>query len=307
MNQRKIAFILMCLLVCLWGLDYVAAKGALDVLEPMNLLFLKYGVGLLLILAIKLKQDRKTIVRAKDIPFFILCSIFGEILYFYCEYSAIDYMPVSLITIILSFVPIVSMILDRIIYKHKFSLKIFLGIVICIIGVAIVIGADFRILLQGRLTGYMFAFGAVLSWNAYNFITAKVSENYTSVTMSFNQLFCTILLLAPYAIHTMPPAEVFTADVVGEVVYLGLGSAGIGFLIMVNGLRHLGPTISAMFSNFMPVTTTIFGWVFLGEAIGPLQLLGGVIVIVSSCIVIAEKGKMEEQSNGRKAEPDDVN
>ena len=34
--------------------------------------------------------------------------------------------------------------------------------------------------------------------------------------------------------------------------------------------------------------------------------MGGVIVIVSSCIVIAEKGKMEERSNDREAEPDDA-
>ena len=105
MKEKSSAFLLMCLLVCLWGLDYVVAKEALTVLEPMNLLFLKYCIGALLVLAIKLKQDRKTIVRVKDIPFFIICSLTGEILYYFCEYTAMDYLPVSLITIILSFVP----------------------------------------------------------------------------------------------------------------------------------------------------------------------------------------------------------
>ena len=93
---------------------------------------------------------------------------------------------------------------------------------------------------------------------------------------------------------------------IGGIIYLGLGSAGIGFFIMVNGLKVLGPTISAMFSNFLPVTATFFGWLFLGQVVGISQLLGGVIVIVSSCIVIAEKGKMEERSNDREAEPDDA-
>ena len=117
MNEKKIAFLLMCGLVCLWGLDYVFAKEALRVLEPMNLLFLKYLTGLVLVLIVKLNQDRKSIVRKKDIPFFILCSLTGEILYFTCEYTAMDYIPVSLITIILAFVPAVSIIAERIIYK----------------------------------------------------------------------------------------------------------------------------------------------------------------------------------------------
>ena len=300
------AFLLMCVLVCAWGMDYVCAKTALTALEPLNLMFLKYATGAVLVLAIKLKQDRKSFIKLKDIPFFILCSLSGEILYNYCEYTAMDYIPVSLITIILAFVPAVSIIIERIVFKKRFTVKMMLGICVCIIGVAIVIGTDFRELLHGRLIGYMLAFGAVLSWNAYNFITASLSKNYSSPSMTFNQLICTILILGPYAIHTMPPAETFTANVLGGILYLGIVSAGLGFMIMVRGLKVLGPTISAMFSNFLPVTATFFGWLFLGESIGVMQFIGGAIVIASSCIVIKEKGKMEEQLDDREAEPDYV-
>lgn len=295
----------MCGLVCLWGMDYVFAKAALDILEPMNLMFLKYSIGLLLVTAVKLKVDRKTLVRARDIPFFVLCAITGEILYFFCEYTAMDYIPVSLITIILAFVPAVSIVVEKVIYKRKISARMVLGVVLCIMGVAVVIGADFRELFQGRAVGYLLAFGAVLSWNAYNFITAAVHEHYSSVSMAFNQLCCTVIIIMPYAIHTMPPLEVFTPQVAGGIIYLGLGSAGMGYMILVRGLNVLGPTISAMFSNFLPVTATIFGWLFLGETIGLLQIAGGIIVILSSCIVIKEKGKMEERlDGGGKAEPD---
>lgn len=295
MKEKSTAFALMCVLVCVWGLDYVFAKAALTVLEPLNLLFLKYMVGAVLVLAIKLKQDRKTIVRLRDIPFFILCSLSGEILYNFCEYTAMDYIPVSLITIILSFVPAVSIIAERIIFKRKFIVKMMLGICICIIGVAIVIGADFRELFQGRFIGYLFAFGAVIAWNVYNFITASLSKNYSSPSMTMNQMICTMLILSPYAIHTMPSVETFTPEIIGGIIYLGLVSAGLGFMIMVRGLKVLGPTISAMFSNFLPVTATFFGWMFLGESIGIMQFIGGAIVIASSCIVIKEKGNMEKQ------------
>lgn len=296
----------MSMLVCFWGLDYVFAKEALNILQPMNLLFLKYSVGFLVLLAIKLKVDRKTLVKKKDIPWFILCSITGEVLYFFCEYTAMDYIPVSLITIILSFVPAVSIIIERVILKRRLTGKIVFGVALCIVGVIIVIGADFRELMQGRIIGYLLAFGAVISWNCYNFITAKISRDYNSSTMSFTQLCCTVLLIMPYAIHTMPSIETFTPSVIGGIIYLGCVSAGIGFFIMVNGLKVLGPTISAMFSNFLPVTATFFGWLFLGETIGFMQFVGGAVVVASSCVVIIEKGKMEEQFNGREAEPDNA-
>lgn len=297
---------MMCGLVMLWGMDYVLAKKALEVLAPMNLLFLKYSTGFIFLFIVKLKFDRKNWVRPRDIPLFVLCSITGEILYYFCEYSAMDYIPVSLITIILSFVPAVSIIIERVIFKRKLSFKIVAGVLMCIVGVAIVIGADFRVLFSGRITGYLLAFGAVFSWNMYNYITSSLGPKYKGVTLAFTQLCCTVLLIMPYAVHTMPPIEDFTPGVIGGIIYLGFGSAGIGFFIMVNGLKVLGPTVSAMFSNFLPVTATFFGWLFLGQVVGISQLIGGVIVIVSSCIVIAEKGKMEEQSNDREAEPDDA-
>jgi drug/metabolite transporter (DMT)-like permease len=240
-----------------------------------------------------MKTDRKGMVRKKDIPLFILCSIFGEILYFTCEYTAMDFIPVSLITIILAFVPAFAIIIERVVFKRKATKAMGIGVVVCVLGVVLIIGVDIEQLLQGRWIGYLLAFGAVLCWNAYNFLTASLHENYTSITLTCTQLICTSLLILPYAIHTMPPAESFTPPIIAGLIYLGVINAGIGFLITVRSLHVIGPTASAMFSNFLPVTSTFFGWLFLGEMITGMQVVGGVIVIASACVVIREKGKLD--------------
>jgi drug/metabolite transporter (DMT)-like permease len=287
----------MTLLVIGWGLDYVIAKHALEVLEPLSLLCIKYCVGCIAIVGIKLKLDRKTIVRVKDIPIFLICSITGEILYFYCEYTAMDYMPVSLITIMLAFVPAVSIIVERIVYKKTPTYKMLLGLIVCVVGIVFVIGVDFKILFEGRIIGYLLTFAAIVAWNIYNFVTASLHEKYSSVTLTFNQLVCTILLTLPYAIQHAVPTEVFTPDVIGGIIYLGVFSAGLGFLIQVKSLHVLGPTTTALFSNFLPITATFFGWLFLKESISLLQVIGGIIVISAGYVVIKEKEKMEELSD----------
>lgn len=297
MSEKRACFLLMFVVVCLWGLDYSVAKNALSLFEPLNLMFFKYAGGLVVITIIKLAVDRKFTVRKKDIIFIVLCSLTGQVLYYFCEYTAMDYMPVSLITIILSFVPAVSIIIERIVFKKKISAKIIAGLAVCVVGIAFVIGVDLDVLFQGRAAGYILAFGAVLSWNAYNFITAKISENYTSFNMAFNQLLCTVLISMPYAFKVMPSAAEFTPDIIASIVYLGVGSAGLGYLIFVKGISVLGPTVSAMFTNFLPVTSTFFGWLILGERLGAMQIIGGIIVIIASCIIIFEKGKLEADSN----------
>lgn len=292
-KDKIIVYILMSCLVTTWGFDYVVAKHALELLQPLTLLSLKYAIGLIPIFIIKMKTDRKGMVRKKDIPLFILCSIFGEILYFTCEYTAMDFIPVSLITIILAFVPAFAIIIERVVFKRKATKAMGIGVVVCVLGVVLIIGVDIEQLLQGRWIGYLLAFGAVLCWNAYNFLTASLHENYTSITLTCTQLICTSLLILPYAIHTMPPAESFTPPIIAGLIYLGVINAGIGFLITVRSLHVIGPTASAMFSNFLPVTSTFFGWLFLGEMITGMQVVGGVIVIASACVVIREKGKLE--------------
>ena len=84
------------------------AKNALEVFRPLNLMFFKYLGGLIVITLIKAVAERKFTIRKKDIIFFVMCSLTGQVLYYFCEYTAMEYIPVALITIILSFVPSIS-------------------------------------------------------------------------------------------------------------------------------------------------------------------------------------------------------
>ena len=290
MNKKPI-YILMCILVATWGLDYVVAKNALVALDPLTLVFFKHVAGFFVVLAIRLKNEKGPLFRIKDIWLFVACALFGGILYFFCEYSAMEYMPVSLISIVVSFVPVVSIAIETAVYKRRTGLKAVIGVAVCIFGITLVIGVDWDILLQGRLIGYLFAFACVFCWNIYNFVTAALHERYRTITLTLNQLICIGVILLPYALFHAPPLSAFTPALAGEIVYLGVISCGVGLLIQVKGLHVLGPTICALFANFLPVAATLFGWLFLGEVIAPVQFAGGAIVIAAGWFVINEKGK----------------
>lgn len=292
-SQKKKMYFLMTLLVFSWGLEYSMAKHALEAIEPMTLLFFKYLIGFFILLAIKLKLEGRNFIRKKDLPIFFLCALFGDIGYFYSEYKAMSYLPVSLITIILAFVPVVSIVIDRIFFKKIPSKKMIVGILFSIFGIALIIGIDIKVLAQGRVFGYLLSFSAVIMWNIYNFITASLHDKYASITLTLNQIICALLLVWPYALTHMPNWEVLTPSMIGGVLYLGIVSTSICFVIMVKALHILGPTVSAVFSNFLPVTSTFFGWLLLKETIMPLQMAGGIIVIAAGYFVIKERSLLD--------------
>jgi drug/metabolite transporter (DMT)-like permease len=293
-------YLLMTALVFAWGIEYIFAKQALDVMEPLTLIFFKYFVGLAVCLAIKLKTEDGGLMRKKDIKLFVLCAIVGEVGYYYLEYSAMGFLPVSLVTIILALVPALSIFIDKVMYKKKATGKMAGGVILSILGVVLVIGMDWHALFEGRLVGYLLALGAVIAWNIYNFLTASLHENYQSATLTLNQIICSLLLSAPWALAHLPDPGKITAGVVGGVLFLGIVSTGIGFIIYVRSLDILGPTVTAIFSNFLPVTTTLFGWMILKETILPVQMAGGAVVIAAGCLVIREKGRLEELPDDRK-------
>ena len=297
-NSTKIkAHILMIFLVFIWGFDYVVAKFGMYDLTPTCLLFSRISIGAITLGIVKVIRRDKRFFAKKDIPLVIACALFGEILYFECEFNAMSYLPVSLLTILLAFVPALSVLIERVIFKRKANRKIVIGILGCILGIVFVIGADFSILLEGRLFGYLLAFGAVICWNIFNFIT-EVLKKYDSINLAFMQLTCAGLILMPPALHSMPALSTWPTSLWAIVLYMGIVNAALGFVICVFAIKNIGPTPAAVYSDFMPVSTAIFGMIFLHETITPLQIVGGIIVVAAGYIVIREKGKLDEERLG---------
>ena len=293
--NRRLAHILMVFTVTSWGFEYALAKDAIDTLAPITLVCFKYTISLIVIALVKFKLEGKSGMKRGDILLFMLCAATGEVLYFYMEYEAMNYMPISLITIILTFVPVVSIFVEWAAFKIAPSVALLLGILISLCGLVMIVGVDVSTIFEGRLPGYLLCLGAVISWNIYNFITSHLGGRYQPLTLTFNQLTCTVLLSWPLALANLPDPASITWIVAGEVLYLGVISGGVGFVIYVSALYTLGPTTVSVYANFMPITATFFGWIMLHEMITGMQLVGGVIVIAAGYFVIREKGRLEER------------
>jgi drug/metabolite transporter (DMT)-like permease len=131
-------------------------------------------------------------------------------------------------------------------------------------------------------------------------MTAALHEKYDTVTLMLNQMLCVWILLLPYAIFHMPDPSEVTSSLVLQIVYLAVVNSGFAFFVTARSLHIIGPTATTLYSNFLPITTTFFGWLILGETILPLQIVGGVVVIIAGYIVIKEKGQAERITFNKK-------
>jgi len=145
------------------GLEYVVAKNAMGSLDTLSLLFYKYLIAAVFVAFIRLKNEKGPLFRKRDVVLFFISAVAGYIFTDLCEYSAMLYMPISLVSIIVTFIPILSIVIEAVIYKRKTSFKVIIGVFICIFGVSLIVGVDWSILLEGRLIGYLLTFAVIFS------------------------------------------------------------------------------------------------------------------------------------------------
>jgi drug/metabolite transporter (DMT)-like permease len=286
----------MTLLVCLWGLEYIVAKRALEVFAPLTLVFFKYAVAFVVLMPVKLIVNRRIRVRKKHIIPLFVCALFGDVIYYATEYQALSYRSVAVLTILLSFVPLLSSLIEWRLFGRRPSPLMIVGVFACVLGIALVIGIDLR-QLRGAPIGYALGLVAVLSWNIYNFFTEKLADAFAVLDLTLYQIACTLILMAPYMVANPPTLAEVTPTATLGAVYLGVVSCALGFFVYVNALSVLGATPCALYSTFMPVTAAFFGWVLLKETLSPLQIAGGAIVIVSAALVLRQKNLSDARRN----------
>jgi drug/metabolite transporter (DMT)-like permease len=83
-------------------------------------------------------------------------------------------------------------------------------------------------------------------------------------------------------------------DVLPVLLWAGFAGASIPTLLFLLGIRAIGPTRAAIIALIEPVAGTALAAVLLAELLGPVQVAGGVLVLVAAALL---------QRGGEAAEP----
>lgn len=93
-----------------------------------------------------------------------------------------------------------------------------------------------------------------------------------------------LLMLLPGAAWSLPQAR-FTPGALAAVAVMGIITSGLAYWLNLRVLSQVSP-VAAMSSAFMiPLFGVAWGHLFLGEALGPGMVWGGLLVLVATSLV----------------------
>ncbi|QSQ23590.1 EamA family transporter [Pyxidicoccus parkwayensis] len=165
--------------------------------------------------------------------------------------------------------------------QERVSVRAVGGIVTAFAGVVVLLLGRGLADASGSLLGDVLILGAVVAWVLYTtegkpFVAEHGTIRATAWSMTAATLM--MLLMAPFMAR---PAEVLAASAVakGSIVYLGLLTSVVAYLIWYYALSKVPASKVAIFSNLQPPATAIAAWLLLGEALHWELAVGGVLVL----------------------------
>jgi len=157
-----------------------------------------------------------------------------------------------------------------------------LGIATALSGVLVLLLAPGLQALSGLFLGDVLLLGSLLAWVFYTTVGRTLVAAQGPLRTSAWSNMAGALCLLPLGPWVVQPAAVAGASLLakGSLLYLGLGSSVLAYLIWFAALGRADASKVAVFSNLQPVATALAARVVLGEPIGAEVVVGGALVLL---------------------------
>ncbi len=275
--MKKIGYIAVLLSVTIWSMAFVSSKILLEVLSPISIVFLRYFMASVFFVIVMVIRRKSFKISIKDIPLFMGSAGIGIVVYFLAELEGLKRLQASTATLILALIPLALIIVNRFTKTEKLSNTKKFASVGSIIGVAMVVGGDPT---AGNFMGYLFMGIAVLSWVVYSFTTTTLTHRYDETKVTAYGAYITTLCFLPFFLSGDVDFTLVKTEHWMHLFFLGIVSSAIGFGLYNFALKEIGGTASSLAINFIPIITLVFGYIFLGETMNWVQLIGGFLIVV---------------------------
>jgi drug/metabolite transporter (DMT)-like permease len=163
------------------------------------------------------------------------------------------------------------------------------GLVLGMLGVALLVGFGPIQVSTEVMLAVLACIAATVCYALSGTYVKKRAGGVSPRAITVGSLVAASLLIAPF-LPTPPAAAAFSWQVSVAVLGISLVCSAVAYLIYFRLMANVGPTKTLTVTFLIPVFGTLWGALFLGEAIGVMTMVGGAIIILATALVL-EVGK----------------
>lgn len=289
MSKKGTGHLLAIITILIWGTTFISTKILLNDFKPVEILFFRFLIGLVILYIVCPKRLRSK--NKKEEMMFALAGLCGVCLYYLLENIALTYTTASNVGIIISIAPFFTGIASHLLLKsEKLNRNFYIGFLTALIGI-ILISFNGNLNFNLNPIGDILALLSAIVWALYSILTRMISGFGYSTLLTTRRIFT-------YGILFMLPIvwidgidiqiEQFTnMTILGNILFLGIGASALCFVSWNSAVRILGAVKTSTYIYLVPVITITTSVIFLNESITWMIVLGTVLTL--SGLFLSEK------------------
>lgn len=279
-NKKITALVLVSLASVIWGMSFISKEILLKSFRSGSIISFQFGSVAVILAFFNFFIKKKFEVNKKDFIKLMATGVVGITLYNWFANIGIKETNSSVVSVLLSLIPIACLFVDRILYEKKFTKARILCVFGSVVGVSLVIGIE-NIKFSGEILGYIYILAAVLSWVVFCYISDNFYKKYSATEILMVQSIGAFISTFYFLISTPVNLDLINSTVIIHMFILVILNACISYCFYVIAIRELGVTVTNMFNNFVPVVTLFINVTFFGYLLSAKSFSGVLIIFVS--------------------------
>ncbi len=276
--------------VIVWGASFVATKVALQYVVPTALVWLRFGMGVL-ILGLAVFLDKQfSLPRGREWGYFALLGFLGITFHQWLQSTGLQTAQATTTAWIITSTPIFIALLGIFVLRERLAWYQAAGIVLASLGVLLIVSrGDLFSLAKGQFgtPGDFLVLISAPNWAVFSTLSRPGLKKHPATlmmfyVMSFGWLFTTIIfLISPEIQQTSNiPMDGWIA-----IAFLGIFCSGIAYIFWYDALKVLPVAQTGAFLYLEPIITVVVAAVVIKETILLSTLVGGIIILVGVWLV----------------------
>ena len=280
MRQPKLLdYLLLILLALIWASAFFNIKIATYSFGPITIAFLRVFFGAIPVLLLCYYKNIKIEAFSEDWHWFAIIGFINLVAPFFLIAYGVQSVQSNLAAILMSTTPLSSTVLGHFYTKNeKFNFIKTFGILIGFSGILYLFSDDLLINENNFLSALLILLGSTC-YVVGGVLTLKISKKKNENVTGSILVWATIILIPFVSVVEQPWNVNPRLDSTISVIYLGLVSTGIAWLLRFRILVNNGLIFQSQVSYLIPIFGTILSFIFLKELI-TIKILISLIAVV---------------------------
>jgi len=270
--------------IVFWGVSFVATKAVLREVSPVTIIFSRFAIGALVLLAIV-----RTLPPRHAWPQLALMGFVGVFIHQMLQSYALTMTTATNTGWLIGLTPVWSAVIAAIAVRERFNAGKIAGLAIGFAGAMLVVTkGDFSAAVFGRPStfGDLLILISTFNWAIYSVLGHATIRELGPRRATSGAMLFGALMLAPFFVAQRGWRELPALSGPGwlALLFLAVGCSALGYLFWYGALETIEVSRVAALLYLEPLVTFAAAALLLGERVSGLVIVGGLLVLAGVLI-----------------------